>query len=94
MLFQSNPAHPGLPFNKLEGEDNIDSVRAGLEPAPISELPCGPDSDNSIEFLTASNGVHRPLNLFPPRFLKSPARHASHTAALIAAMIRCSAVPR
>jgi hypothetical protein len=32
-LFQSNPSHPGLQFNKLEGEDNIYSVRIGLEPA-------------------------------------------------------------
>src|ERR1039458_6969056 len=30
-LFQSNPAHPGLQFKKLEGEDNIYSVRIGLE---------------------------------------------------------------
>ena len=29
--FQSNPAHPGLQFKKLEGEDNIYSVRIGLE---------------------------------------------------------------
>jgi hypothetical protein len=25
-LFQSNPAHPGLQFKKLEGEDDIYSV--------------------------------------------------------------------
>jgi hypothetical protein len=30
-LFQSNPAHPGLQFKKLEGEHNIYSVRIGLE---------------------------------------------------------------
>ncbi len=30
-LFQSNPAHPGLQFKKLEGEDHIYSVRIGLE---------------------------------------------------------------
>ncbi len=30
-LFQSNPAHPGLQFKKLEGEVNIYSVRIGLE---------------------------------------------------------------
>jgi hypothetical protein len=30
-LFQSNPAHPGLQFKKLEGEENIYSVRIGLE---------------------------------------------------------------
>jgi hypothetical protein len=29
-LFQTNPAHPGLQFKKLEGEDNIYSVRIGL----------------------------------------------------------------
>ena len=30
-LFQNNPAHPGLQFKKLEDEDNIYSVRIGLE---------------------------------------------------------------
>ena len=30
-LFQNNPAHPGLQFKKLEGEDHIYSVRIGLE---------------------------------------------------------------
>jgi hypothetical protein len=30
-LFRSNPAHPGLQFKKLEGEDDIYSVRIGLE---------------------------------------------------------------
>jgi hypothetical protein len=30
-VFQSNPAHPGLQFKKLEGEENIYSVRIGLE---------------------------------------------------------------
>jgi hypothetical protein len=29
-LFQANPAHAGLQFKKLEGEDNIYSVRIGL----------------------------------------------------------------
>ena len=30
-LFQSNPAHPGLQFKKLEGEDNVYSARIGLD---------------------------------------------------------------
>jgi len=30
-LFQSNPGHPGLQFKKLEGEDNVYSVRIGLQ---------------------------------------------------------------
>lgn len=30
-LFRNNPAHPGLQFKKLEGEDEIYSVRIGLE---------------------------------------------------------------
>ena len=30
-LFQSNPAHPGLQFKKLEGEDDIYSARIGLD---------------------------------------------------------------
>jgi hypothetical protein len=29
-LFQSNPAHPGLQFKKLEGEDDVYSIRIGL----------------------------------------------------------------
>jgi len=29
-LFQNSPAHPGLQFKKLEGEDEIYSVRIGL----------------------------------------------------------------
>jgi hypothetical protein len=29
-LFQGNPAHPGLRFKKLEGDDDIYSVRIGL----------------------------------------------------------------
>jgi hypothetical protein len=29
-LFQDNPAHPGLQFKKLEGEDDIYSARIGL----------------------------------------------------------------
>jgi hypothetical protein len=30
-LFQSNPAHRGLQFKKLEGEDDLYSARIGLE---------------------------------------------------------------
>ena len=30
-LFRGNPAHPGLQFKKLEGEEHIYSVRIGLE---------------------------------------------------------------
>ena len=30
-LFESNPAHPGLQFKKLEGDDDIYSARIGLE---------------------------------------------------------------
>ena len=30
-LFQNNPAHPGLQFNKQEGEDDIYSARIGLD---------------------------------------------------------------
>jgi hypothetical protein len=29
-LFQDNPAHPGLQFKKLEGEENVYSARIGL----------------------------------------------------------------
>jgi hypothetical protein len=30
-LFRIDPSHPGLQFKKLEGEDNIYSVRVGLK---------------------------------------------------------------
>jgi hypothetical protein len=30
-LFSANPAHPGLQFKKLEGEDAVYSVRIGLD---------------------------------------------------------------
>ncbi|MGA3260758.1 MAG: hypothetical protein ABSE35_17895 [Bryobacteraceae bacterium] len=30
-LFAENPAHPGLQFKKLEGEDDIYSARIGLD---------------------------------------------------------------
>jgi hypothetical protein len=30
-LFLSNPAHPGLQFKKLEGEDDLYSARIGLD---------------------------------------------------------------
>jgi hypothetical protein len=30
-LEEDNPAHPGLQFKKLEGEDNVYSARIGLE---------------------------------------------------------------
>jgi hypothetical protein len=29
--FQRNPAHPGLQFKKLEGQDDVYSVRIGLD---------------------------------------------------------------
>jgi hypothetical protein len=30
-LFQANPAHPGLHFKKLQGEEDIYSARIGLD---------------------------------------------------------------
>ena len=30
-LFEENPAHPGLQFKKLEGEDDVYSARIGLD---------------------------------------------------------------
>jgi hypothetical protein len=30
-LFRTNPAHPGLHFKKMEGEDDIYSARIGLD---------------------------------------------------------------
>lgn len=37
-LFESNPAHPGLQFKKLEGEDDIYSVRIGLDYRALAVL--------------------------------------------------------
>ena len=40
-LFQSKPAHAGLQFKKLEGEDNIYSVRIGLEYRALAVMKKG-----------------------------------------------------
>jgi hypothetical protein len=40
-LFQSNPAHPGLHFKKVEGEADIYSVRIGLEYRALGVLKKG-----------------------------------------------------
>lgn len=37
-VFRDNPAHPGLHFKKLEGEDNIYSARIGLEYRALAVL--------------------------------------------------------
>jgi plasmid maintenance system killer protein len=37
-VFRDNPAYPGLHFKKLEGEDNIYSVRIGLEYRALAVL--------------------------------------------------------
>jgi hypothetical protein len=37
-LFQDNPAHPGLQFKKLEGEENIYSVRIGLDDRALAVM--------------------------------------------------------
>ncbi len=37
-LFRSNPAHPGLQFKKLEGEEDIYSVRIGLDYRALAVL--------------------------------------------------------
>ena len=37
-FFLENPAHLGLQFKKLEGEDNIYSVRIGLETRALAAL--------------------------------------------------------
>jgi hypothetical protein len=37
-LFQSNPAHPGLQFKKLEGEEHIYSARIGLDYRALAVL--------------------------------------------------------
>jgi hypothetical protein len=40
-LFQSDPAHPGLQFKKLEGEDHIYSTRVGLEYRALAVMTKG-----------------------------------------------------
>jgi hypothetical protein len=37
-LFEANPAHPGLQFKKLEGEDDIYSARIGLDYRALAVL--------------------------------------------------------
>jgi hypothetical protein len=37
-VFRDNPAHPGLHFKKLESDDNIYSVRIGLEYRALAVL--------------------------------------------------------
>jgi mRNA-degrading endonuclease RelE of RelBE toxin-antitoxin system len=40
-LFQNNPAHPGLQFKKLEGEDNIYSARVGIDYRALAAMRKG-----------------------------------------------------
>ena len=40
-LFQSNPAHPGLQFKKLEGTDDIYSIRIGLDYRALAVMKHG-----------------------------------------------------
>jgi hypothetical protein len=57
-LFQSNPAHPGLQFKKLEGEDNIYSVRIGLEYHALAILERSVVSTwDASTLLVAANGA-------------------------------------
>jgi hypothetical protein len=40
-LFLSNPAHPGLQFKKLEGEEDIYSARIGLDYRALAVMKKG-----------------------------------------------------
>lgn len=40
-IFQTNPAHPGLQFKKLEGEEDIYSARIGLGCRALAVLKKG-----------------------------------------------------
>jgi hypothetical protein len=40
-LFQTNPAHPGLQFKKLEREDQIYSARIGLDYRALAVMKKG-----------------------------------------------------
>ena len=40
-FFQADPAHPGLQFKKLEGEDNVYSVRIGLAYRALGAMGTG-----------------------------------------------------
>lgn len=40
-IFRKNPAHPGLHFKKLEGEDNIYSARIGLGYRALAVMKSG-----------------------------------------------------
>lgn len=43
-LFQGNPAHPGLHFKKLEGEDHVYSARIGLDYRALAVMRPGTSS--------------------------------------------------
>lgn len=43
-LFQSNPAHPGLHFKKLEGDDDLYSARIGLDHRALAVMRPGTSS--------------------------------------------------
>jgi hypothetical protein len=40
-LFQTNPAHPGLQFKKVEGEENIYSARISLDCRALAVMSKG-----------------------------------------------------
>jgi hypothetical protein len=40
-FFQTNPAHPGLQFKKLEGEEDIYSARVGLDYRALAVMKKG-----------------------------------------------------
>ena len=57
-LFQSSPAHPGLQFKKLEGEDNIYPVRIGLDYRALATLePSVVPTWEASTLLVAANGA-------------------------------------
>jgi hypothetical protein len=53
-VFQTNPAHPGLQFKKLEGEDNIYSLRIGLEYGALAVM----NRDRVVWYWMGSHGEY------------------------------------
>jgi hypothetical protein len=58
-LFQTNPAHPGLQFKKLEGEDNIYSIRIGLDYRALAVM----NRDRVVWYLDRQSQRVRPFGL-------------------------------
>jgi hypothetical protein len=56
-LFRANPAHPGLQFKKLEGEDDLYSARIGLDYRALAVMR----KDRLVWYWTGSHAQYNRL---------------------------------